>query len=97
MALVLSKKVREKLASKTPPVTEEEILQSYANRSGRYLRDTREQHRTDPPTLWFLAETDFGRVLKVVFIQMGGDVVVKTAYDPNATERRIYSTFGGVT
>jgi hypothetical protein len=42
MALVLSEKVRKKLAEKTPPVSEDEILQCFANRSGRYLLDQRE-------------------------------------------------------
>jgi hypothetical protein len=94
MALVLSRRVREKLASKTPPVSEDEILQCFANRSGRYLLDHREQNQTDPPTRWFLAETDYGRVLKVVFIQKDQLVVIKTAYDPNGIERDIYRRFG---
>ncbi|WP_295434863.1 hypothetical protein [uncultured Thiodictyon sp.] len=94
MALVLSSSVREKLAGKTPPVSEEEILQCFANRSGRYLLDEREQHRTDPPTRWFLAETDYGRLLKVVFIPKDGDVIIRTAYDPNPVERSIYQRYG---
>jgi hypothetical protein len=94
MALVLSRRVREKLASKTPPVSEDEILQCFANRSGRYLLDHREQNQTDPPTRWFLAETDYGRVLKVVFIQKDQLVVIKTAYDPNGIERDISRRFG---
>lgn len=94
MALVLSEKVREKLAGKTPPVSEDEILQCFANRSGRYLLDQREQNQTDPPTRWFLAETDYGRMLKVVLVQTGEGVVIKTAYDPNAIEQEIYQRFG---
>ena len=31
--------------------------------------DTREQHRSDPPTLWFVAPTSQGRLLKIVFIK----------------------------
>ncbi len=94
MALLLSSSVRQKLAGKMPPVSEEEILQCFANRSGRYLLDQREQHRTDPPTRWFLAETDYGRLLKVVFIPKVGDVIIRTAYDPNPAERSIYQRLG---
>jgi hypothetical protein len=94
MGLVLSQRIREKLQQKTPPVTEAEILQCFANRGGRYLLDQREEHQTNPPTRWFVAETDFGRILKVVFIRDDGDVIIKTAYDANPIEQHIYRTFG---
>jgi hypothetical protein len=93
MALILSSNVREKLAGKIPPVSEDEILQCFANCSGRYLLDKREEHRTDPPTHWFLSDTDYGRLLKVVFILKDGDVIIKTAYDPNQKEQYIYRRF----
>ena len=93
MGLVISARVREKLQHKIPPVTQEEIQQSFANRNGSYLKDEREQHRTNPPTQWFVAETDYGRKLKVVFILDGEDVIIKSAYDANATEQRIYLKF----
>lgn len=93
MSLVVSPRVREKLAQKVPPVTESEILQCFANRQGWYLTDEREEHRTDPPTRWFVAETDYGRKLKVAFIQAGEDVIIKTAYDANDTEQRIYNHY----
>ena len=46
---------------------------------------TREEHRTNPPTHWFLAETCYGRLLKVVFVPdtNGKDIYIKTAYEPN--------------
>lgn len=94
MGLVISPQVRGKLSQKTPPVTEAEILHCFANRSGVYLTDTREQNRTDPPTRWFIAETDYGRRLKIVFILRDNDVIIKTAYDPNETEETIYGRFG---
>jgi hypothetical protein len=68
MGLIISTRVREKLANKIPPVTEEELLQCFENRSGKYLLDMREEHRTDPPTRWFIAQTHYGRELKVVFV-----------------------------
>ncbi|WP_295449610.1 hypothetical protein [uncultured Thiodictyon sp.] len=94
MGLVISPQVRAKLAQKTPPVTESEILQCFANRSGNYLIDSRENNQTDPPTRWFIAETDYGRKLKIAFIPKDSNVIVKTAYDPNPTEEKIYGRFG---
>lgn len=91
MGLVISQRTREKLANKHS-VTEEDIRQCFANREGRYLTDKRERHRTDPPTRWFIAETNFGRKLKIAFVQTGDEVIIKTAYNPNSNELRIYET-----
>lgn len=89
MALKSSSAVKQKLAEKHG-VSLEEIQQCFANREGRLLEDTREDHKTDPPTQWFIAETDYGRRLKVVFIVKDGDILLKTAYGPNEIEEVIY-------
>lgn len=94
MALIISSKVRAKLANKVPPVTQAEIEQCFTNRPGKYLIDLREEHATDPPTRWFVAETHFGRKLKVVFIPMFPDIVIKSAFDANQVEIDIYRRFG---
>ena len=93
MGLVISQKIREKLREKHC-VTEEEIVQCFASREGRFLIDTREEHFTDPPTQWFIAQTSYGRLLKVVFVLKGEDTYIKTAYEPNETEIRIYNKYG---
>lgn len=91
MALIISSRIKEKLSRKEPPVTEEEIIQCFANCVKRFLLDSREEHKTNPPTQWFVSETDFGRKLKIVFIkQKNGDVEIKSAFNPNEEERRIY-------
>jgi hypothetical protein len=94
MPIVISTKVRAKLAAKQPPVTPEEIEQCFVTVEGIYLEDMREQHASDPPTMWFIAETYYGRKLKVVFILKGEDIVIRTAYPPNEEEIRIYSKYG---
>jgi hypothetical protein len=94
MALVMSQHVRTKLANKNPPVTKEEILQCFANHTGKLLIDTRSEHLTDPKTLWFISETDYGRKLKIAYIPKEGDIIIKTAYDPNPDELRIYAKYG---
>ena len=85
--------MRDKLTQKHR-VSEEEIIQCFANRMGRYLIDTREEHRTTPPTRWFIAETDVGRRLKVVFVPLPDGIEIKTAYEPNQVETKMYATHG---
>lgn len=94
MSLVISSRVREKLGRKQPPVAQVEIEQCFGSRSGSYLLGERQDNQTDPPTRWFIAETDYGRFLKIVFILKDGDVIIKTAYDPNSEEQRIYRKYG---
>jgi hypothetical protein len=91
MSLLISQAVRAKLAGKTPPVTESEIIECFANRTGSYLIDTRADNMTNPLTRWFIAETNFGRKIKVVFMPTTDGIVIKTAYPPNETELRIYN------
>lgn len=93
MALLISAKISEKLASKHH-VSEEEVAQCFANRTGNFLFDTRENHASDPPTMWFISETDYGRKLKIVFVPKNGDIYLRTAFAPNPDELRIYEKLG---
>ena len=89
-----STEVKKKIATKHN-VTEDEIQECFASRptGTGYLKDNREDNRTTPPTLWFVSETDFGRKLKVVFIHKDGKIIVKTAYQANAEEIRIFNKY----
>ena len=71
-----------------------EVEQCFVNRTGRLLMDTREKHKTDPPTLWFIALTNQSRVLKIVYIQIDSTIHLKSAFSPNETEIEIYSRYG---
>ena len=93
MAFVISPDVARKLQAKSPPVTQQEIEQCFENRHASLLIDKRLRNRTTPPTLWFIAKTNHRRDLKVVYIQMGADIVIKTAYEPNPDECRIYTKY----
>ena len=93
MALLVSPAVLVKLQSKHG-VAVAEVEECFANRIGRMLYDLRERHRTSPPTLWFIARTDSGRELKVVFVQNGEHIQLKTAYEPSEAELRIYLHYG---
>jgi hypothetical protein len=91
--LTISHGVQEKLADKSPPVTASEILQCFLNRSCSFLEDTREQNKTRPPTKWFISATNQQRLLKIIFIRKRSQIIIKTAYDPNAEELRIYRKY----
>jgi hypothetical protein len=57
---------------------------------GNYVEDTREEHRTDPPTKWFVSETDYGRKLKVIFVERGEGIYIKSAYDATVKIQDMY-------
>jgi hypothetical protein len=87
MAIVLSRRVREKLTDKHGGVTLDEIRQCFANLDRAPMIDHRAQHLTNPVTRWFIAETDRGRLLKVCYMPYpNGDYMIKTAYEPNPVE-----------
>jgi len=91
--LKISKNIAEKLKVKHS-VTIDEVHECFLNRTKGLLEDTRVDHKTNPPTLWFIAETDHGRLLKIVYIELlNGSYEVKTAYKPNDIEVRIYEQY----
>jgi len=92
LRLVVTDQVLEKITNKHK-VTKSEVVQCFANKLGKSLEDDREDHRTDPPTRWFIAETDAGRILKVVYVREKDVVFLKTAYPPSEEEQRIYKKF----
>lgn len=91
--LKISDSVLAKLKAKHN-VTRSEVEQCFANRKGRLLVDNRVLHKTTPPTLWFVAQTNKGRSLKILYIQRGQDVDLRSAFPPNEDENRIYSLKG---
>lgn len=96
MAIIISKKIHEKLATKHN-VTTDEVAQCFANREGKFLIDTREIHASDPPTHWFISETNYGRKLKIIFVPKDGDIYLRSAFAPNEAELRIYKNHGSKT
>lgn len=92
MALKIAPSIRSKLASRHQ-VKESDVIECFANRDRGFLIDKREEHQTNPPSKWFIAETDYGKKLKVVFIELDGDIHIKTAYAANEEEIRIYKKY----
>lgn len=92
-SLWIAAKTLKKLRDKHD-VDRREVEQCFENKVGQYLEDDREDHRTDPATLWFIAPTNTGRLLKVVFIFIDGTIHLKSAFEPFESEIKIYEEFG---
>jgi hypothetical protein len=90
-----SESVLRKLTQKHK-VSVSEVIECFANRRGKSLTDNRLDHQTNPPTRWFIAETDMGRKLKVVYMVVDNSFEIKTAYDANIDELGIYARIAGV-
>jgi hypothetical protein len=91
--IIISSGVLEKLSIRHK-VEQREVEQCFENLIGLFLEDSREDHRTDPPTLWFISPTNKDRLLKVVFIFIDSNVHIKSVFEPNAEEISIYDRFG---
>lgn len=92
MGLVIASKVRNKLTEKHN-VREQDLHECFSNRVKGFLIDTRENNKTDPPTKWFVADNDYNKKLKIVFVEVNGDIHIKTAYEANSDEIRIYNKY----
>ncbi len=96
MSIVISPTIRDKLALKHN-VTTEEVEQCFANRNGEYIEETRATHQTYPVTQYFIAETNFGRKLKVCYVPEHGNLYIKTAFEAGPAEIHRYLAAGGKT
>lgn len=75
-------------------MTESEVVECFVNRDRTALKDSREDHKTDPPTLWIIAETNHLRELKIMFmVDEDHNVILKSAYEPNQNEIEIYNKY----
>ncbi|KRG64010.1 ADP-ribosyl-(dinitrogen reductase) hydrolase [Stenotrophomonas humi] len=90
--IIISKEISRKLSSKHG-VSEVDVHQCFANITGQLLVDLREEHKTDPRTIWFIAPTNKGRLLKVCYVPRG-DFYIRTCYPPNDAEMAIYRKHG---
>ena len=91
--LIISSAVLEKLKIKHN-VTTREIEQCFENRGGDFVEDDREEHKTNPPTLWFVAPTNCDRLLKVIFIYIDGNIHIKSAFEPSKQLVELYDRLG---
>lgn len=93
MDIYISNAIALKLREKHQ-VSVAEVHECFANRKTKYAYDTRPEHQTNPPTLWFIAETNAGRLLKVVLVRYSKtEVAIKSAYPPNVDEIRLFEIY----
>ena len=97
MNIIISSKIETKLLDKKHNVRKHEVIECFANRDMdcKYITDEREGHKTDPETLWFIAQTDYGRELKIMFVQRtdkNGEpqIYLKSAFEANQKVKDIY-------
>src|SRR5688500_2580946 len=93
MPIIIAPDIEKKLRQPDHNVSNEEIEQCFCNRRGKLLVDPREEHRTNPQTQWFVAETDRRRKIKVIFVRHGKNVHIKSAYEANEEVIRIYRKY----
>jgi hypothetical protein len=69
-----------------------ELEEAFNGWVGCPVVDSREHHRTKPPTIWFIATTGEGRLLKIVGIPNPPkkQLVIKSAFDADHREISIY-------
>lgn len=89
--IAIHENIIEKLRTKHK-VERHEIEECFDNITRGVIEDTREDHKTDPPTNIFVEETNAGRKLKVAFICLKDtkEFVVKTAYEANQKDIDYY-------
>ena len=85
MLIDASRAVRDKLRD-THDVDWTEVEEAFFTSVPPYLLDVRPQHKTKPPTQYFIAETFDERLLKVCFTLKDGTIWVKSAFDPEESD-----------
>jgi len=93
VALIISKTILAKIGQPDHgSVTKKEVEQCFANHSGRYAYDRRTQHldRKGKPTPWFVSQTNQGRRLKIMFVRVGEDIKLRSAYPATSTVAQIF-------
>ena len=71
-------------------VTIEEVYECFGNVSRGFVKDTREERESDKDTYFFIAETDKGRLLQVIFLWLEQTIIIKSAYEPSDSAIRAY-------
>lgn len=87
--IYISESIERKLKVKHN-VLVSEVHECFANVQRGFLEDTREDHKTDPPTYWFVEETDKARWLFVAFMMIDREIKIKTVFDADEQRKRIY-------
>lgn len=96
MALIIPPEIEKKIAGDDHDnVTVKEVHECFTNHDGRYAYDKRPQHLdgNGNPSPWFVANTNKGRCLKIMFVLEHGDVYLKSAYPATEQVKDIYKKY----
>ena len=92
--LIISPKIRDKIGSDDHGgVTEREVRVCFMVWDGRFCYDTNERHKTDPQTRWFVCESHICRPLKIMYVDDGENVYLKSAYPATGEIKRIFEKY----
>lgn len=83
MTVIISPKIAAKIAGDDHGnITAKEVEECFANHNGAYATDSRPEHldQSGNPALWFVAETNRRKRLKITFVLENGNVYLKSAY-----------------
>lgn len=89
--LFATDKIKKKLKEKHG-LDWSEVLGVWQSFNGTTLEDDREEHRTDPPTQWFVHKG-----IKIVFLEqvaVPNVCILKSAFAANEKEKQLYSKYG---
>ena len=88
--MILHDSVKNKVYKKHK-LTLNEIQEAFENPLGNIYEDNRSEHKTTPPTLWFIGETLYGKKIKIVYIAFPDKPpVIKSAYEPEQPTKELY-------
>ena len=93
MALIIPPEIAAKIAAGDHgAVSEKEVRECFANHCGGYCYDKRPQHLDGKgnPSPWFVAETNRGRTLKIMFVREGADTFLKSAYPATVAVQQLF-------
>lgn len=93
MALIIPPGIEEKIGTDDHGnVTSKEVHECFANHCGPYAFDGRPQHLDEngQPSPWFVASTNHGRCLKIMFVLRNGDIFLKSAYPATPGVQELY-------
>lgn len=80
-------------------IKEKEVGQCFLNlgQEDEFATDQRAEHQVDPPTRWFVAPTNNGRCVKIVFLFVDGTIHIKDARDAKPQELARFARHTGAT
>ena len=94
MALIIPPAIEQKIgAPDHGSVSKKDVEECFANHCGGYCDDKRPQHldADGKPSMWFVAATNHGRILKIMFVRQGADMYLKSAYPATQQVQDIFS------